>query len=122
MRRFKIIVAYDGTRYHGWQIQRHVPTVAQIMQDCFLRVFDEKINVIGVSRTDAGVHARGQVAVCTMRRPVAARAVQFAWNNVLPDDIRILECKEMPLDYSPFNAIEYKEYHYHIMTMQTPPV
>ena len=118
---FKIVVAYDGTQYHGWQAQRQVPTVAQTMQHYFSRIFDEKINVIGVSRTDAGVHARGQVAIFTMQRAVMARVVQFAWNNVLPDDIRILECQEMPEDYNPFNAIEYKEYHYHIMTSGTLP-
>lgn len=121
MRTFKIVVAYDGTRYHGWQVQRHVPTVAQTMQNYFLRVFGEKVNVIGVSRTDAGVHARGQVATFTMKRAVAAGAVQFAWNNVLPDDIRILECYEMPVGYSPFIDIAYKEYHYHIIESGTPP-
>jgi tRNA pseudouridine38-40 synthase len=121
VQKFKIIVAYEGTQYHGWQVQQHVPTIAQTMRERYARVFKDEIKLIGVSRTDTGVHARGQVAVCTIQRPLTARALQFAWNNVLPQDIRIVDCSEVDLQYNPFHAIDYKEYHYHILSAQALP-
>lgn len=118
---FKITIAYDGTHYYGWQTQHNKPTVAQTLRDVCARIFNEDVKVIGVSRTDAGVHARGQVATVRLTRSIAARSLQFAWNNALPADIRITACTEVEPYHNPFQNIDYKEYHYHIMTAQALP-
>lgn len=118
---FKIVVAYEGTRYCGWQVQKNQVTVAQTLQDVCARIFNEKTRVIGVSRTDAGVHARGQVAMMTLARPITARRLKFAWNNALPYDMRIIDCQEVPPTYNPFDNIHHKIYHYHIMNAYALP-
>jgi tRNA pseudouridine38-40 synthase len=122
MHRFKLVNAYEGTNYYGWQPQKDKPTIGQTLQDVHARTFDEHRSIIGVSRTDAGVHAREQIATVTMERVVSARRLQFAWNNALPNDIRIMECQEVPLTYSPFENMLYKTYHYHLLSPRTLPL
>ena len=71
MTSYKFIVAYNGTAYHGWQWQSNNITVVQILQDCFESVFKQKISISGASRTDAGVHALGQVATFSLAMQIA---------------------------------------------------
>ena len=86
---YKMIVAYKGTAYYGWQRQPDVVTVVSVLEQCFFSVFKQKISISGASRTDAGVHALGQVASFTLDTQIAPESLLFAWNNALPADIVI---------------------------------
>ena len=119
MQRYKIIVAYDGTDYFGWQVQKESLSVAQVLQDTFNSVFKKDISLLGASRTDAGVHALGQVATFVVDITIAPEVMLNAWNNLLPPDIVIRSLEEVPDDYSPHKNVHYKTYWYHFF-MQRP--
>ena len=84
-------IAYDGTNYHGWQIQDNGITVEEIINRKLTELLGEKIAVIGASRTDSGVHALGNVAVFDTDTRIPADKISFALNQRLPEDIRIQE-------------------------------
>ncbi len=116
---YKIVVAYDGTDYHGWQIQPDATTISQILIDSFLSTFNQSISILGVSRTDAGVHALGQVAIvrCPINIPVSA--VKSAWNNALPKDILIKHVVLLDELVHPHAGVVQKTYWYHFF-LETP--
>ena len=121
MKKYKIIVAYDGTDYCGWQKQKCVPSVAQRLEDTFNIVFEKPISLVGVSRTDAGVHALGQVASFRSDFQIEQEKMFFAWNNMLPPEIviRSLEC--IPHDYNIHQHVKQKTYYYHFFTKRPLP-
>ena len=121
-RQFKIIVAYDGTDYYGWQAQKLPPTLAQTLQHTFLRVFNKKIRFRVASRTDAGVHAQGQVATFATDLPIATHTMMRAWNNLLPSSIAIRSLVEVPLGYNPHKHVVGKTYWYHVFTERPLPM
>jgi len=121
MQRYKIIVAYDGTDYCGWQRQKSVPSVAQKMEDTFLVVFNKKIAFAAASRTDAGVHALGQVAVFRTDLVIDKKKLFFAWNNLLPPDIVIRKLEVAAPDFNIHKAVELKTYCYHFFTSRPLP-
>ena len=84
-----MVLAYDGTSYHGWQRQRSVSTIVGELERSFKEVFNKDITIVGASRTDAGVHALGQVARFFLEDPLPERRMKFAWNNILPPAILI---------------------------------
>ena len=94
-------IAYDGTNYHGWQIQDNGITVEEIINRKLTELLGEKISVIGASRTDSGVHALGNVAVFDTDTRIPADKISFALNQRLPEDIRIQESKEVAGDFHP---------------------
>lgn len=120
-RQFKIIVAYDGTDYYGWQIQKLPPTIAQALQDAFLQVFSKKISFRVASRTDAGVHANGQVATFSVDLPINPETMMRAWNNILPQSIVIRSIVQVPLGYNPHQGVVGKTYWYHVFTERPLP-
>lgn len=122
MTAYKIIVAYDGTAYHGWQWQNHNITVVQVLQDCFESVFKQKISISGASRTDAGVHALGQVATFTLAMQIAPETLKFAWNNALPDDILIKDVSIVPEGFNPRHNVLSKTYKYYFFTQRPMPL
>ena len=87
MQKYKILVAYDGTDYHGWQIQPSDVTVTSILQYSFNHAFEKPISIFGASRTDAGVHALGQVAQFYTDLVIPEEKIRAAWNKVLPPSI-----------------------------------
>jgi tRNA pseudouridine38-40 synthase len=87
--RYKMTVAYDGTDYHGWQIQEGLPTIVSTLQQTFKKVFHQEITIVGASRTDTGVHALGQVASFVTDLNITPQALRSAWNNLLPPSILI---------------------------------
>ena len=96
MVRVKLIVAYDGTNYCGWQIQDNGITIEEILNRELSSLLKEDIKVIGASRTDSGVHALGNVAVFDTETKIPPEKISFALNQRLPEDIRIQEsCKEI---------------------------
>lgn len=122
MTAYKIIVAYDGTAYHGWQFQNHNITVVQVLQDCFESVFKQKITISGASRTDAGVHALGQVATFTLAMQIAPETLKFAWNNALPDDILIRDIAIVPEGFNPRHNVFLKTYKYFFFVQRPMPL
>ena len=89
MKRVKIIVAYDGTNYCGWQVQPNGITIESVLNHHLSELLGEEIHVIGASRTDSGVHADGNVAVFDTSARMPAERISYALNTRLPQDIRI---------------------------------
>lgn len=119
--RYKIIVAYDGTDYHGWQEQPGLPTVVGDLRDTFLSIFGTSASILGASRTDAGVHALGQVAVVMTDLNIDPQRMRFAWNNRLPSTINIRVLEAVDSDYSPFDYVAQKTYYYHFFLEKPLP-
>jgi tRNA pseudouridine38-40 synthase len=112
--RFRITVAYDGTAYGGWQIQPNANTVQAELQAVLKRLGGGDVLVHGSGRTDAGVHARGQVAHFDFPRPFAPVALVRAMNACLPPDIRVVEAAIVAGDFHARKSAIGKEYRYFI--------
>ena len=120
MKRFKLTVAYDGTAYCGYQYQPELPTVEGFVNDALSELLGENIVTIGASRTDAGVHAFGNVAVFDSDTRIPAENLALALNTKLADDIRITESLEVAADFHPRKNVIDKTYEYHINTAKIP--
>src|SRR4029079_13319538 len=112
---------YDGTDYFGWQIQSSKPTIAGTLQSSFKRVFQQEISIVGASRTDTGVHARGQVASFVSDIVIAPETMRVAWNKVLPPAIMIRSLEVVPDDFHPQRNVVNKTYHYHFFLERPLP-
>ena len=115
MKRVKLVVAYDGTNYHGWQVPDNGITIEEVLNRTISELVQEDIKVIGASRTDAGVHACGNVAVFDTESRIPGDKFSFALNQRLPDDIRIQESCEVDADFHPRYADTVKTYEYNIL-------
>lgn len=113
--RVLLVVAYDGTNYHGWQCQPNAITIEQILNEKLSELLGENIEVIGASRTDAGVHAEGNVAVFDTNTNIPAEKISYALNHSLPDDIVIQESYEVEPDFHPRKCDSIKTYQYRIL-------
>ena len=120
MKRIKLVVAYDGTNYHGWQIQPNAVTIESVLNRCLSELFGEEIRVIGASRTDAGVHARGNVAVFDTNARIPAEKISYALNTKLPRDIRIQASCTVASDFHPRYCDTVKTYEYCIFNRKFP--
>lgn len=120
MRRIKLVISYDGTNYHGWQIQPNVVTVEGIINEALRSLLKEEITVIGASRTDAGVHAYGNVAVFDTETRIPAEKIALALNPYLPEDIRVQSSAQVPDDFHPRHCDSVKTYEYHILNRSIP--
>jgi tRNA pseudouridine38-40 synthase len=114
-KRIRLIIAYDGTNYCGWQIQINGITVEEIINKALSDLLKEDIAVIGASRTDSGVHALGNVAVFDSETKIPPEKISFALNQRLPNDIRIQKSEEVPLDFHPRFCDSVKTYEYKIL-------
>ncbi len=115
-----ITVAYDGSDYNGWQIQPSVPTIEGILNDELSKLLGEQIRVIGASRTDAGVHAEGAVAVFDTTSRIPGDKFSYALNQSLPDDIVIRSSREVAPDFHPRKTNCRKTYRYSIWHDEFP--
>ena len=120
MKRIKLTVAYDGTNYCGWQIQPNGVTVQEVLNNCLEDLTGKKTETMGASRTDAGVHALGNVAVFDTDMRMPGEKFSFALNQRLPEDIRIRKSEEVPLDFHPRYQESEKTYVYRILNCQFP--
>ena len=120
MRRIKLTVAYDGTNYCGWQVQPNGITVQEVLNRALTELFGTEISTIGASRTDTGVHARGNVAVFDTEARMPAGRIAFALNTYLPEDIRIQGSQEVPGDFHPRFTKTIKTYEYKILNRTFP--
>ena len=120
MKRIGIIVAYDGTNYSGWQIQPNAVTIQGVLNETLSRLLGEKIEVMGASRTDAGVHALGNVAVFDTNTRIPGEKISYALNQFLPEDIRIQLSEEVEADFHPRYTDSEKTYQYRILNRRFP--
>lgn len=121
MRRVRLIVAYDGTNYCGWQVQPNGITVEEVLNREIVRLTGEDIHVIGASRTDSGVHALGNVAVFDTESSIPPERMAYALNQRMPEDIVIIRSDEVMPDWHPRYQREVsKTYEYHIYNAPVP--
>ena len=120
VRRFKLVLEYEGTAYHGWQVQPGLPTVQGILQDTLARIAGAPVQVTGAGRTDAGVHALGQVASFTADLRLDTRTLRRALNASLPTDIVVCRAEEAPEDFDARRSARSKTYRYSILRRDYP--
>jgi len=123
MQTYKIIVSYDGTDFHGWQIQPHAITIASCLQEAWKRLFGAAIIIVGASRTDAGVHALGQVARFYANPPqhLSCDQLRILWNNHLPPSISIRSLTLADKTFHPCSNVLQKTYWYTLFLQRPLP-
>lgn len=119
-KRVRLTVAYDGTNYHGWQVQPNGITIESELNRVLSELFQEDIQVIGASRTDSGVHALGNIAVFDTAARMPAGKIAYALNQRLPEDIRIQKSEEVGGEWHPRHVKSRKTYEYRVCRGQFP--
>lgn len=121
-RNIKLVLAYDGTAYHGWQMQPDRPTIQSSLQRALWRVLGGPTQPPEASgRTDAGVHALGQVVTFRTDKPIPTPNLVPALNDVLPADIRVLSAEEVSSDFHPRDCAGAKTYRYRLLRTDICP-
>ena len=110
-----MIVAYDGTNYSGWQLQKNAVTIEQKLNEALFDLLGEQIQVIGASRTDAGVHSLGNVCVFDTNTRMPAEKISYALNTRLPEDIVVQHSCEVAADFHPRAGKSSKIYEYRVL-------
>lgn len=114
MRRLLLTLRYDGTAYHGWQVQPNARTVQETLQDAILALTGVRLGVIGCSRTDTGVHADMFCCTFDTECTLPAERIPLALNMHLPEDIAVFACREVAADFHPRYAAKGKRYTYRV--------
>ena len=117
---FKLTIEYDGTAYHGWQRQKHENTIQEMIENAISTMTRQKITLYGSGRTDAGVHALGQVANFVCQTRMDAAEMQKGLNSLLPDDIVIRSCSLMDKKFHARYDAKRKTYRYRILNQAIP--
>ena len=112
---YRLKVAYRGTAYAGWQRQPNALAVQQVLEEALGDLLGEEVVVVGAGRTDAGVHARGQVAHLRLAREFPVRGLVHGGNTRLPEDIRILAADRMPEEFHARRCAAAKDYRYRLL-------
>ncbi len=120
MRNIKLTIEYDGTGYCGWQVQPNLKTVQGVMEETIARITGEGVRLIASSRTDAGVHALGQVANFKTRSSLDACSLKRALNSLLPQDIRVKGVEEVDETFHARFGAKGKVYEYRILHGDLP--
>lgn len=118
---WKLVLAYDGTDFHGWQLQPDRPTIQGTLADAIERITGERVLPQGSGRTDAGVHALGQVASFALRAPIPAANFHRALNRALPASVRVLEAASVRPDFHARHRALGKRYEYRIFRGEICP-
>lgn len=120
MKNIALRLRYDGSRYHGWQVQKNAVTVAQTMEEALAKVCGERVKLTGCGRTDAGVHALRYCANFHSGCTVPVDRLPLAVNSRLPDDIAVVDAVEVPDDFNAIGSCAKKEYVYKILNSRIP--
>lgn len=120
-RRYKLTIAYDGGVYAGFQLQDNGPSIQQALEEALLHVAREPVKTFGSGRTDAGVHARGQVVHCDISKPIPPPNLRRALNARLPEDIRVMRVKIVADDFDARKSTHGKEYRYFLYNADILP-
>lgn len=115
MRGIKLVVAYDGSGFHGWQRQPRQRTVQGVLEDHLSELLEEPVRLTGAGRTDAGCHARGQVASFTTEKPLPVVALAPEMNRRLPHDVRVRECSDVAPDFDARRTAIARRYAYRLL-------
>jgi tRNA pseudouridine38-40 synthase len=122
IRNVKLTIAYDGTEYHGWQIQPGFRTIQGVLREAIEGLLGCKVRVCGASRTDAGVSSLGQVGLIQIDSPIPTENLAKAITDRLPPDMAIVEAVEVPMGFNVIGAVKNKLYRYTIYTGPARPV
>lgn len=109
-----ITLRFEGTRYHGFQVQKNALSVCEVLQDALEKLYGTRPPVKGCSRTDSGVHALAYCVSYTQPKPIHPRKLPLAINRFLPEDVRVVKAREVPADFHARYSSESKEYLYRI--------
>jgi tRNA pseudouridine38-40 synthase len=120
MRNIRLDLEYDGTVYHGWQVQPDVSTIQQELEETLHQILGERVRVVGAGRTDAGVHALGQVGHFPTESALEVGALFRGMNSLLPEDIVVKAVREAPPDFHARKSALMKRYEYWILNDPTP--
>lgn len=120
MKRIKLVVAYEGTNYCGWQIQPSGITIEEVLNKTLSELLGENIKVTGASRTDSGVHSLGNVAVFDTGTRIPPEKICYALNQRLPEDIVVQSSCEVAPDFHPRHCYSEKTYEYRILNRKIP--
>ena len=112
MRNLKLVLSYDGTEFSGWQVQPGAATIQGTLASAIGRVTGDNVLPQGSGRTDAGVHALGQVATFATQSPIPPENLVIALNDILPSAIRVLEAAEAPAEFHARKSARAKTYRY----------
>ncbi|SFG39891.1 tRNA pseudouridine38-40 synthase [Lachnospiraceae bacterium C7] len=118
--RVKLVVAYDGTNYNGWQVQPNGVTIEEKLNEALSNLFKCDIKVIGASRTDAGVHSLGNICIFDVETRMPAEKICYALNQRLPEDIVVVDSQEVAEDFHPRYVESVKTYEYRILNRKFP--
>ena len=120
--KYKLTIAYHGAAYCGWQIQPNALSIQQVLEEAFMKILKEPVKVIGSGRTDAGVHAHGQVAHLETNSPLDIKKTLYSINGLIPHDIRVLSLSIAKDSFHARFSAKRKTYYYHLYldTFQTP--
>jgi tRNA pseudouridine38-40 synthase len=119
MRNIRLLLEYDGTRYHGWQRQKNALTLQEEVETALARLTGEAVRLMGSGRTDAGVHALGQVANFHTLSGIPLKAFHEGLNSLLPYDLAVLEAQEAPPGFHARRSARAKTYEYRILNRPT---
>lgn len=114
MRNLLLTISYDGSRFHGWQIQQNAVTVQQVFQEALYKIIAQTPDIKGCSRTDSGVHANMYCISMKTNHPIPPVRLKAALNRYLPKSIAVLDCKEVPMDFHARYSCKSKQYIYKI--------
>jgi len=121
MQTIKLTIAYDGSHFHGWQLQPGLPTIQGALHEALRQITQESITIHGASRTDAGVHALGQVAHFKTHSTLEAQEIQRGMNALLPPTVRIVAAQEVGQDFHARWLAQGKTYRYRIYRGEVLP-
>ncbi|MBI4794278.1 MAG: tRNA pseudouridine(38-40) synthase TruA [Deltaproteobacteria bacterium] len=120
MRNIRLLLEYDGAAYHGWQRQKNALTIQEVVEKALAKLIGEPVKLLGSGRTDAGVHAWGQVANFHTASHIPLKAFHAGLNSLLPRDIAVLDAAEAPADFHARKSARAKTYEYRILNRKEP--
>jgi tRNA pseudouridine38-40 synthase len=120
MRNIRLLLEYDGAAYHGWQRQKNALTIQEVLETALAKLTREPVRLLASGRTDAGVHALGQVANFQTSSHIPLKAFNPGLNSLLPRDIAVLDAAEAPLDFHARKSARAKTYEYRILKRVIP--
>lgn len=120
MRNIKLKLQYDGTAYHGWQIQKNAVTVQETVKKALVKITGEDINLVGCGRTDTGVHGENYICNFHTSSSIPTEKIPYALNSKLPKDIVCFGAESMGMDFHAKNSAVKKRYVYKILNREFP--
>jgi len=122
LKNIKLILAYDGSNYHGWQRQKNSITVQEVIEDNLQKMVGAPVRLVCSGRTDAGVHAVGQVCNFLTSSRIPPESIKKGLNSLLPDDVLVREAEFVPLDFHSRYWAKCKTYEYRILNRPEPDI